>query len=78
MSKFRCFVSMALLMLAGLGAARAEDRVLVPGDLPLTQGMVDDYCRYVAWRWPRPSWTLKQAITSTSSLIQTVLPARKC
>jgi hypothetical protein len=43
---------MALLMLAGLGA-RAEDRVLVPGELPLTQGMVDDYCRYVAWRWPQ-------------------------
>jgi hypothetical protein len=52
MSKPRCFLSSALLVLAGLGAARAEERVLAPGDLPLTQGMVDDYCRYVAWRWP--------------------------
>ena len=25
----------------------------MPGDPPLTQGMVDDYCRYVAWRWPQ-------------------------
>ena len=53
MSKPRYFASSALLVLAGLGAARAEERVLAPGDLPLTQGMVDDYCRYVAWRWPQ-------------------------
>jgi hypothetical protein len=53
MSKIRCFVSSALLVLAGLGAARAEEKVLVPGDPPLTQGMVDDYCRYVEWRWPQ-------------------------
>jgi hypothetical protein len=53
MSKLSCFVSSALLVLAGLGAARAEEKVLVPGDVPLTQGMVDDYCRYVAWRWPQ-------------------------
>ena len=52
MSKLCCFASSALLVLAGLGAARAEDKVLVPGDPPLTQGMVDDYCRYVAWRSP--------------------------
>jgi hypothetical protein len=48
-----CFVSSALLVLAGLGAARAEEKVLVPGDPPLTQGMVDDYCGHVAWRWPQ-------------------------
>ena len=53
MSNLRCFVSSALLVLAGLGAARAEEKVLVPGDPLLTQGMVDDYCRYVAWRWPQ-------------------------
>jgi hypothetical protein len=53
MAKIRCFVSSALLVLAGLGAARAEDKVLVPGNPPLTQGMVDDYCRYFAWRWPQ-------------------------
>ena len=53
MSKLRCFVSSALLVLAGLGAARAEEKVLVPGDPLLTQGMVDDYCRYFEWRWPQ-------------------------
>jgi hypothetical protein len=53
MSRFRCLAFSALLALAGAGAARAEDKVLVPGDAPLTQGMVDDYCRYVAWRWPQ-------------------------
>jgi hypothetical protein len=53
MSKLRCFVSSALLVLAGLGTVQAGEKVLVPGDLPLTQGMVDDYCRYVAWRWPQ-------------------------
>ena len=53
MSKVRCLVSSALLALAGLGAARADERVLAAGDPPLTQGMVDDYCRYVGWRWPQ-------------------------
>ena len=53
MFKIRCFVSSALLVLAGLGAARAEEKVLVPGDPLLTQGMVDDYCRYFEWRWPQ-------------------------
>jgi hypothetical protein len=52
MSKIRCFVPSAVLLLAGLGAARAEEKVLVPGDPPLTQAMVDDYCRFVEWRWP--------------------------
>jgi hypothetical protein len=33
MSKIRCFVSSALLVLAGVCAARAEEKVLVPGDL---------------------------------------------
>jgi hypothetical protein len=53
MSKIRCFVSSALLLVAGLGAARAEEKVLVPGNPPLTQAMVDDYSRYVEWRWPQ-------------------------
>ena len=52
MSKVRCLVSSALLALAGLGAARADERMLAAGDPPLTQGMVDDYCRYFAWRTP--------------------------
>jgi hypothetical protein len=50
MSKVRGIVPSALVLLASLGGARAEEKVLVPGELPLTQGMVDDYCRYVAWR----------------------------
>jgi hypothetical protein len=53
MSNNRCFVSSALLVLAGLGVARGEEKVLAPGNPPLTQGMVDDYCQYAAWRWPR-------------------------
>jgi hypothetical protein len=53
MSKFRCLAFSALLVLAVVGAVRAGDNVLVSGDPPLTQGMVDDYCRYVAWRWPQ-------------------------
>jgi hypothetical protein len=54
MSKFRGLTFSALLVLAGVGgAARAEEKVLVPGDPPLTQGMVDDYCQYFAWRWPQ-------------------------
>ena len=54
MSRFHGLTFSALLVLAGVvGATRAEDKVLVPGDAPLTQGMVDDYCRYVAWRWPQ-------------------------
>jgi hypothetical protein len=52
MSKIRCFVSSALLVLAGAGAACAEEKVLVPGDPPLTQSMVEDYCRYIEWRSP--------------------------
>jgi hypothetical protein len=53
MRTLRCFGSSALLVLVGFGAARADDRVLVPGDPPLTQGMVNDYCRYVEWCWPQ-------------------------
>jgi hypothetical protein len=45
------FVSSCLLLLAGLGAARAaETKVVVPGQPPLTQDMVDDYARYLEWR----------------------------
>jgi hypothetical protein len=40
-----------VLVLAGLGGARAGDKkVLVPGDPPLTQDMVDDYGKLAAWR----------------------------
>ena len=54
MSRFRGLTFSARLVLAAVGgAARAEDKVLAPGDPPLTQGMIDDYCRYVAWRWPQ-------------------------
>jgi hypothetical protein len=54
MSKIRCLVSSALLVLAGLSAARAEEKVLMPGNPALTQRMVDDYYRLAQWRW-RPS-----------------------
>jgi hypothetical protein len=53
MLKLSCFIALALLLLAGLGAAGAGEKGLVPGDPPLTQSMVDDYCRYVAWRSPQ-------------------------
>jgi hypothetical protein len=77
MSKLRGLKFSALLVLAGVGgsAARAEEKVLVPGDPPLTQGMVDDYCRYVTWRWPQAfaraggsgsdSWPSTTGITAT-------------
>jgi hypothetical protein len=45
------FLSSALLCLIGLGAAHAaEKKVLVPGQPPLTQDMVDDYMKYLEWR----------------------------
>ena len=41
----------AALLLAALGPLRAGDKkVLVPGDPPLTQDMVDDYARFAEWR----------------------------
>jgi hypothetical protein len=50
----RCLRSIApavLLILLSLGSVRAENRaVLVPGDPPLTQDMVDDYAQLAAWR----------------------------
>jgi hypothetical protein len=40
------------LFLAGLGAAQAGGKkVLVPGDPPLTQDVVDDYVKLAAWRF---------------------------
>jgi len=51
MSKF--LFAPALLVLAGPGGVHAGEKVLVPGDLPLTQSMVDEYCRYVAWCCPQ-------------------------
>ncbi len=41
MLKPRYFLPPALLVLAGLGAAWADEKALVRGDPPLTQGMVD-------------------------------------
>src|SRR5215218_9455163 len=50
MRALRYFVP-AVLVLAGIGGVRAGDqKVLVPGDPPLTQDMVDDYGRFAAWR----------------------------
>jgi hypothetical protein len=45
-----CLVAAAMLV-AVLGPARGEDKkVLVSGDPPLTQDMVDDYGRFAEWR----------------------------
>jgi hypothetical protein len=51
MNALRYFVWSSLLVLVGLGAARAKDKVLVGGTPPLTQSMVNDYCEYFAWCW---------------------------
>ena len=46
------YVVAAGILMAGLGTAGAGDKkVLVPGDPPLTQDMVDDYTRLAAWRF---------------------------
>ena len=51
MLSLRPFMGPVLLMVAGLGAARAEEnRVVVPGQPPLSQDMVDDYAKFLEWR----------------------------
>lgn len=49
MPKQLCLTPLILLGLACPGLAQPEEKPAVP----LTQSMVDDYCRYVAWRWPQ-------------------------
>src|SRR5262245_13837660 len=52
MRTFCQVVLSALLTLGGASAARSEDKkLLVPGEPPLTQEMVDDYCKLADWRF---------------------------
>ncbi|HJZ91101.1 MAG TPA: hypothetical protein VKE40_09530 [Gemmataceae bacterium] len=52
MRAFRYIVLTATLTLGGASAARPDDKkALVPGDPPLTQDMVDDYCKMADWRF---------------------------
>jgi len=45
-------IPVAVLMLMAAGIARPDDKkVLVTGDPPLTQDMVDDYCKLAEWRF---------------------------
>jgi hypothetical protein len=51
MQALRFLVPAGLLLLIAIGPARAEDKkVLVPGDPPLTQDVVNDYGRLAEWR----------------------------
>src|SRR5262249_48983799 len=51
MSSVRLFVGSILLLVTGTGAAWSEEkRVVVPGEPPLTQDMVDDYGKFLSWR----------------------------
>ncbi len=50
MNSFRCVLTLAaLVLLGGLAPAWSQDKVLVPGDPPLTQKMVDQYQE--RWQW---------------------------
>lgn len=52
MRSFRYLVSATVLLVAVAGTARPEEKkVLVAGDPPLTQDMVDDYCKMAYWRF---------------------------
>lgn len=52
MRALRILACPALLVLAGMSAARAGDpKILVAGPPPLTQDVVDDFARFAEWRW---------------------------
>jgi hypothetical protein len=52
MRTIRYWVTAAVLAVTFAGVARPEDKkVLVPGDPPLTEDMVDDYCKMAEWRF---------------------------
>jgi hypothetical protein len=46
MSGIRWLAPVAVILLGSLPLARAQDTVLVPGDPPLTQGLVDSYTEF--------------------------------
>lgn len=52
MQRLHYILATGLLMSASLGAARSDEKkTLVSGDPPLTQDMVDDYCKLADWRY---------------------------
>ena len=52
MCLFNCVLPAALLILAVASTAQSDDKkVLVPGEPPLTQDMVDDYGKLAEWRF---------------------------
>jgi hypothetical protein len=52
MRSLRYLVSATVLLLSVAGTARPDaKKVLVSGDPPLTQDMVDDYCKMADWRF---------------------------
>jgi hypothetical protein len=52
MRTFHCILLMCFAVLSSVDTARAEaeKKVLVPGPPPLTQDMLDDYCKFLEWR----------------------------
>src|SRR5262249_12531387 len=51
MSSLRPLMGSILLLVTSIGAIRSEEkRVVVPGQPPLTQDMVDDYAKFLSWR----------------------------
>jgi hypothetical protein len=53
MSSLRGFVPSALLVLLGLSGGCAAGGPPPAGTVPLTQDMLDDYCKYVEWCRPQ-------------------------
>jgi hypothetical protein len=52
MRGFRYLVAAGLLVSVAVGTARPDEKkTLVSGDPPLTQDMVDDYCKLADWRF---------------------------
>ena len=50
MRTLRSVAAAAILLAAASTAGAGDQKVLVPGDPPLTQDMVDDYVKLAAWR----------------------------
>src|SRR5260370_23597767 len=44
-----CVSLTVLLLLSAVNPARSEDKVLVPGDAPLRQSLLDSYREYHEW-----------------------------
>jgi hypothetical protein len=51
MSSLRVFTGSILLLVSGIDAARSEEkRLVVPGQPPLTQDLVEEYAKFLEWR----------------------------